>query len=275
MFRDFNMNALIIGNLTIDINDTESDTYKGVGGSSFFTGKILSRLDATVEIVSPRGEDFPDEMLEGMTLHPAKPNKKNTLTFKNIFDKKGRRQIVLHAEDAGYFKEGDIPDCNCDAVFVTPLIDNMDYTFHLYVYEKFPRALRMLLPQGLFRRIGENGLVEKKNWTKAQKISSLYNIIVFSREDVEGADAFAQNLSEGETIVVVTKDKDGCSVYVRGKRTDIPAFKVISIIDSTGAGDIFAAAFAYEYFRYPDPNTSARYANKVASKSLQFFPNEL
>lgn len=275
MFRDFKMNALIIGNLTIDINITETGIYNGVGGSSFFCGKILSGLGAKVEIASPRGEDFPDEMLKGMTLHPAKPVTKNTLTFKNIINNKSRRQIVLHAADAGTFKARDIPDSNCDTVLVTPLIDNMDKAFHLCVKDKFPRALRVLLPQGLFRKIGDNGQVTRKNWNDAKNISALYKIIVFSREDVQDADAFAQNLSKGETIAVVTKDKDGCTVFVNGKKTDFPAFKAKSIIDSTGAGDIFAAALAYDYFRYSDPYSSCKYANKIASQSLQFLPNEL
>ena len=275
MYRGFKMNALIIGNLTIDVNVTESGIYKGVGGSSFFTGKILTGLDVKVEIVSPRGEDFPANMLEGISLIPAKPVTKNTLTFKNITGKKGRRQIVSHFVDAGRFNAGDIPDINCDTVLVTPLIDNMDKAFHKYLKEKFPKALRILLPQGLFRKIGENGKVIKKDWTDAQSVSAFYNLIVFSREDTNDADAFAQILSKGKTIAVVTKDKDGCTVFEHGRQTDVPAFKAATIVDSTGAGDIFAAAFAYEYYKSSDPVSAAVYANKIASKSLRYLPSEL
>jgi adenosine kinase len=47
----------------------------------------------------------------------------------------------------------------------------------------------------------------------------------------------------GDKILVVTRGKDGATIYADGKRHDIPVFPEISITDPTGTGDAFRGGF--------------------------------
>lgn len=47
----------------------------------------------------------------------------------------------------------------------------------------------------------------------------------------------------GDKILVVTRGKDGATIYAEGQRYDVPAFPEISIVDPTGTGDAFRGGF--------------------------------
>ena len=76
------------------------------------------------------------------------------------------------------------------------------------------------------------------------------------RPDLDGAVDF---LLESCPVVAVTLGAEGCLVATReGERSRVPAAKVDRVVDSTGAGDSFAAGFLYGLVRDLDHATSAR-----------------
>jgi 1D-myo-inositol 3-kinase len=69
--------------------------------------------------------------------------------------------------------------------------------------------------------------------------------------------------------MVVTQSKRGATVYVRGQHPHhFPAFAATEI-DPTGAGDVFCAAFLVHLAETGDPYSSCRFANCVASFSVE------
>jgi len=48
-------------------------------------------------------------------------------------------------------------------------------------------------------------------------------------------------------VIVVTRGKDGSSVYAAGKEYNIPVVPEVSIVDPTGVGDAFRAGFLTGY----------------------------
>jgi adenosine kinase len=50
-------------------------------------------------------------------------------------------------------------------------------------------------------------------------------------------------------VIVITRGKDGSTVYAAGKEYDIPVVKEVSIVDPTGVGDAFRAGFLTGYSR--------------------------
>jgi len=269
------MKVLIFGNLTIDENVTESGTYRGVGGSSYFAGMVFSNFGHQVTVISPRGKDFPLTQLNSIDLQPKDPVSLSTLTFRNVMTAKGRVQEVLYEKSARVYRPKDIPKRKTDVVIVAPLVDNMDSAFLGSVKEKFSRAMRVFLPQGKLRTLTSEGKVVKKQWQSCREIVSQFHIIVYSREDMEKPDEVASLWSSQGTIVIVTKDKDGCSVYIHRKRTDIPGVPEDKIVDSTGAGDIFAASFVHQFAKSREAIDAAKFANLIASHSLRLYPNQL
>ncbi len=79
----------------------------------------------------------------------------------------------------------------------------------------------------------------------------------------------ARNLIEiGSKIVVITLGENGCYVLTEADEIKVPAYKVTPI-DTTGAGDAFAAGFLFGIIKRYDLKSCAKIANKVASLCIQ------
>lgn len=67
--------------------------------------------------------------------------------------------------------------------------------------------------------------------------------------------------------VVVTRGADGADVYVDGRVTHVPA-PPVEVVDTTGAGDCFVAALAYDVARGHPLTRAAEFACRAASLSV-------
>jgi len=78
--------------------------------------------------------------------------------------------------------------------------------------------------------------------------------------------AITQRLRERypEAIVVLKLDRDGCYVMADGHAQHYPTGDGL-VIDATGAGDAFDAAFIARYLRDRDVAAAARFANAIGS----------
>ncbi len=72
-----------------------------------------------------------------------------------------------------------------------------------------------------------------------QEIKSLYQ-----EENFDNAARAVQDKCE---IAVLTRSEKGAVVLSKGKRTEVPAAEVMEVLDTTGAGDQFAAGFLYGF----------------------------
>jgi ribokinase len=71
-------------------------------------------------------------------------------------------------------------------------------------------------------------------------------------------------LSLGVGIIALKLGSKGCYVCTEKKRTFVPAYKV-KALDTTGAGDVFAAGFIYAYLKAWDMGKCARFASAAAA----------
>lgn len=75
----------------------------------------------------------------------------------------------------------------------------------------------------------------------------------------------------GPKIVVCTLGEKGCLVTTQDEQFFSKGKKVKKIVDTTGAGDAFAAGFLYGLLKKKPLKWSANFANKIASKSVTDF----
>ena len=68
--------------------------------------------------------------------------------------------------------------------------------------------------------------------------------------------------------MALTLGEEGAVVATREKRERLPPRKV-TVVDATGAGDMFDGAFLAEYLRTGDPFAAGRYANVAAALSTE------
>jgi sugar/nucleoside kinase (ribokinase family) len=70
-----------------------------------------------------------------------------------------------------------------------------------------------------------------------------------------------------ERIVVVTRGKDGCTLYAQHEPQHIPGYSVKEI-DPTGAGDCFDAGFLVRWLLGDPPDEAARFANACGALAV-------
>ncbi len=81
-------------------------------------------------------------------------------------------------------------------------------------------------------------------------------------------DAVAKMSRRVETVVT-TRSGDGAIVMAGGKRYAISAEHVSRVVDTTGAGDLFAAGFLYGFTQGWDIERSTRLAHRCAAEIIQ------
>jgi sugar/nucleoside kinase (ribokinase family) len=98
-------------------------------------------------------------------------------------------------------------------------------------------------------------------------LGRLDGVIVSDEEIVQARDTVER--VGARRLGVITKGEYGARIYYGGQHADLPGFKV-PVIDLTGAGDVFAAAFFIKATdRTASAVTAGRFANAVAALSLR------
>lgn len=81
-------------------------------------------------------------------------------------------------------------------------------------------------------------------------------------------EAIAQ-LRNDASLAVVTRSEKGCVVAAKDKVTAVPAFPVKQVVDTTGAGDLFAAGFLFGTVRSMTHEQSGRLGALAAAEVIQ------
>ncbi len=97
-----------------------------------------------------------------------------------------------------------------------------------------------------------------------QEILELLAIKEFSSERITNFLAQNENLT-----AVVTRSEKGCSVFKNQKHFAVDGEEIKKLVDTTGAGDVFAAGFLYGLVNNFTLEKSARFANILAAKIIQ------
>jgi len=130
----------------------------------------------------------------------------------------------------------------------------------------FRGSLLGYCPQGWLREVRPDGLVVRRAWARAASLRG-GDVLVVSEEDVEGDDVVLELWARDVPVVVVTEGGRGARVRVAGRWRHIDAFPGEEV-DSTGAGDVFAAAFMVSLEESGDVAVAARFAAAAAGLSV-------
>ena len=93
-----------------------------------------------------------------------------------------------------------------------------------------------------------------------EEIKSLYEVSTFE-------EAFAIVKDKCETVAV-TRSEKGSVIIHQGKITEVKAETVSKVVDTTGAGDAYAAGFLFGYTQGQDMATCGRYASIAAAEVI-------
>ncbi len=93
-----------------------------------------------------------------------------------------------------------------------------------------------------------------------EEIKSLYQV-----DDWNDVAAIAKDKCE---IVVLTRSEKGSVIFTKGETYDIAAEPVSKVVDTTGAGDAYAAGFLYGYTQGLSMNECGRIASVAAAEVI-------
>jgi adenosine kinase len=82
-------------------------------------------------------------------------------------------------------------------------------------------------------------------------------------------DSALSALRRDAVLAVVTRSEKGCVVVEREETIAVPAYPVVKVVDTTGAGDLFAAGFLVGLARGADSKTAARLGALAAAEVIQ------
>lgn len=92
------------------------------------------------------------------------------------------------------------------------------------------------------------------------EITSLYSTSSF--------DEAASQISGDAPLAVLTRSADGSVVVAGGERTTIAASPVASVVDTTGAGDLYAAGFLYGHTQGMSHETAGQLGSLAAAEII-------
>ena len=183
--------------------------------------------------------------------------------FENVYTPAGRVQTLHSRADRLSLAAVPAEWRTAGIIHLAPIADEVDPA----LASQFPGSFVGLTPQGWMRRWDGDGRVYYSEWTEAAAGLAAASAAVISIEDVEGDWALAERWAAAARVLAVTEGARGATVFAAGERQHFPA-PTVTVVDGTGAGDIFAAAFFVRLHHGGDPAEAAQFAIALATDSV-------
>lgn len=268
------MKIVIFGHVCVDENVVEGESYRAWGSSVLYMAQYLNEIvGCRPDIIAPHGSDI-YSLTEYEMINP--PNMQSTLVYENKV-RNGKRtqrvrgsvtipEVTINEECAAKLSAAEM--------FVyAPLLPTYNASYIQKLINTLPKtALKIILPQGYFRSVERDGFISKRNFTEAEQLLPLFDMMILSNEDTDvNSSIISEWLSFNRKIkVIITRNADGAAVYGADSEILIPTIPlaVDEILNPIGTGDVFGAACAYRYAFTLDIKTSVEFAHRAATQSL-------
>lgn len=248
------------------------------GGNAYNEAAALSRLGIPVSLISKVGNDEAGiwlmDQMDSLGIHTDYVIRENGLaTSINIvlFDQQGERRFLTNPKGSQRrLSEEDImsaldfcADIVCfTCMFISSLLDIGAMTrIFRKIKEKAGRTLVV-------------DMTKAKNGEKLKDMEPLLKYVdyILPNEeelrllsDAATAHGAEELLSLGAGCVIVKQGKNGCTVYHKEGSFKVHAYASEQAIDTTGAGDCFAAGFLYGLVNHKSLVECVQMANATAS----------
>ncbi len=238
------------------------DLYEGkhiLGGTASYSSIMASHLGLSTAVLTSLGNDFEfHSLFSDRQISIEVIASEKTTVFENKYAQ-GIRTQVLHSR-ATTLELMHLPENwkNVPIVKFCLIADEVHQSF----LDFFPDALVAATIQGWLRQWDENGKVTSKemDW----ELLAPLDIVFMSEDDIAGYEYAIPQIADLVEFLVMTRGKSGAVVYHEGNQFHFPAYPT-NEIDPTGAGDIFAASFLYQFYKHRDLKLATAFAHASAS----------
>ncbi len=231
-----------------------------LGGSVSYSALAARKLGWEAGVLTVAGPDLdPSRDLPGISVFLTRASA--TTRFQNLYDDDGFRRQVLasRSEDVDLMP---LPDDwrNPDVLLLAPVAGELQGA----MATAFSAHLVGAIAQGWLRQFDPDGSVTPRVWREAPSHLVGVHAVFVSEQDMPDAPARARDLLAHVPIVALTRGWEGLTLLTRDGTHQIPALPREEV-DSTGAGDVFAAAFLVRYHETGEILEAAAFAACAAS----------
>ncbi len=250
---------LLVGNITKDLIPGGSTP----GGTALYSALTAQRLGMRVGLVTyvPDAE-VARKLLPGIEVIALPTDQAST--FENRYWGNIRQQVIHYVAPAVTFEDIPVEWRQAPIVHLGPIALEADHG----LISRFPNSLVCATPQGWMRKWDAEGIVSYAPLDDVATLFAPIDVLVFSAEDVNYDPDAIDELIKSVPLAVMTEAKDGAVVYTKEGNRSISA-RPSTVVDPTGAGDVFATAYFVRFSQTRDPYQSAAFANVVASYSIE------
>ena len=239
----------LIGAVTKDINRVGNQVTEMAGGAAFYVAETLTSLGLTVKVVTNEG-----------------------MVFENIYtDSDHRTQNALSQSEPIHFDQ--VKDIQAQVFYFGPLIhDDID----LDVYAKLSEQSDFIVldAQGLTRKV-ENKTVVKQHSPHTAEILKYVNLLkvdveeaLILSEEKDLVEAAKKLCRMGPEEIVITRGSKGSLVFASNRFYEFSSVRAQKIVDPTGCGDTFMAAYLYQRKNAASFEKAANFAAEIAAKKI-------
>lgn len=270
------MTIITIGPVTRDLIITKNNKQSKTGGAVYFQAFVFEEFYPDYLVITNGGDvslinDFPNKNKVKLI------KKENTHYFINEYPNNDYERIQSSNFPNIPITKDDLSDIlpeNIDAFIINPLNafdfpnETIDYlkSFNVPIYMSLQGFLRYP-----FEKINESTYSISLKLT-SEKISTVCDIDGLFLDEYESEILFENNAFKDLNIgeIIITNGFKGSRVLA-DKEYQIQPVKADSVIDSTGCGDTYMAAYISKKLTTKSILKSANFASKIASDKLSFF----
>jgi ribokinase len=183
-------------------------------------------------------------------------------------DKKGRRLLFVKPGVNSTLKSDEI-DLHylkkTSILHISSFVDNQQFIVQKNTINKLDQNIKLSFSPGSL--YCERGLKEIAPIIKKSSILFLDRKEIYQLTRRNYKKASLELLKMGPKIVAVTLGKEGCFIATRKQQFQM-ASKKVKVLDTTGAGDAFAAGFLYGLIKEVSISKCAEIGNTVAGFSI-------
>ena len=277
-----------IGECMVELKERPDGTLtRSHGGDTLNTAVYLARLGILADYVTALGDDpWSDEMVAawqaegvGTALVRRVPNRLPGLYVIQT-DAAGERRFTYWRDSAAARLLFDLPD--------PPALAGYDLLYFsgisLSIYSASGRARLFTAMEAARQRGGRVAFdtnFRPRGWPDRAVARTLYrqafahaDFILASAEDLDllfGAEGEAELCEHGAVAEIVLKlARPACRVTLNGAETVVEAPPVTHLVDTTAAGDSFAAAYLAARLRGASPVAAAQAGHRLAGLVVQY-----
>ena len=275
----------VVGSTTIDRNVIGRAAYLKIGGVTTYAGLTYRRHGLPTWVVSrvARAETWILERLTATGIRVSESPAESTTRFVNRVHAGRRRQDVTSIAPSVNYPQIAAVEPQVDCIHLGPLHPK-DIDPPVFVRLRESRAAVVLDVQGLVRKISGSRVVAAVSEHLDAALSSAFLVKSDEDELLLILDIFGTRVEDLMTRFdiaewVVTSGFHGGTIYSKNAGVYRYSSEAVSpVVDSTGAGDVFLAAYAVSRFRDRETVAEAgRYAANLAASHVagRYLPDVL